>query len=95
MAYAPLRYEHTPELFATVAESETTKSKGFATNPKTQLARFPRWIGKNYCTKSEPSDASRGSVRSHWRRGHWRVLEAGERWKQSKRIWIEPVFVNS
>jgi len=91
-----LSIEHTPELFATVTESETTKSRGFA-NPKTQLARFPRWIGKNYQSKSERSNPNviRGSVRSHWRRGHWRVLEAGERWKQSKRIWIEPVFVNS
>jgi len=92
-----LAIEHTPELFATVTESETTKSKGFGSNPKTQLVRFPRWVGKNYQSKSESSNPSsiRGSVRSHWRRGHWRVLEAGERWKQSKRIWIEPVFVNS
>jgi len=92
-----LAIEHTPELFTTVTESETTKSKGFGTNPKTQLVRFPRWVGKNYQSKSDPSNpnAIRGSVRSHWRRGHWRVLEAGERWKQSKRIWIEPVFVNS
>lgn len=92
-----LAIEHTPELFATVTESETTKSKGFGSNPKTQLVRFPRWVGKNYQSKSEPSNPNtiRGSVRSHWRRGHWRVLEAGERWKQSKRIWIEPVFVNS
>ncbi|MEG4286381.1 hypothetical protein QUB68_24940 [Microcoleus sp. A006_D1] len=59
-----LAIEHTPELFATVTESETTKSRGFATNPKTQLVRFPRWVGKNYRTKSESSDAIRGSVRS-------------------------------
>ena len=92
-----LSIEHTPELFATVTESETTKSKGFGSNPKTQLVRFPRWVGKNYQPKSEPSNPNtiRGSVRSHWRRGHWRVLEAGLVWKQSKRIWIEPVFVNS
>jgi hypothetical protein len=90
-----LAIEHTPELFATVTESET-KSKGFGNNQKPQLARFPRWIGKDYRTKSEPSDAIRGSVRSHWRRGHWRILESGEgrRWKESKRLWIEPILVN-
>jgi len=34
---------------------------------------------------------------AHWRRGHWRVLESGEgkRWKNGKRIWIRPIYVNS
>ncbi|MEG5043437.1 hypothetical protein [Microcoleus sp. B4-C1] len=33
---------------------------------------------------------------AHWRRGHWRVLETGEgkRWKNAKRIWIKPIYVN-
>ncbi|WP_333398883.1 hypothetical protein [Microcoleus sp. K4-B3] len=33
---------------------------------------------------------------AHWRRGHWRVLEAGEgkRWKNAKRIWIKLIYVN-
>ncbi|MEG4503866.1 hypothetical protein QUA81_13465 [Microcoleus sp. F6_B4] len=32
---------------------------------------------------------------AHWRRGHWRVLEAGEgkRWKKAKRISIKPIYV--
>jgi hypothetical protein len=34
---------------------------------------------------------------AHWRRGHWRVLESseGKRWKNGKRIWIKPIYVNS
>jgi hypothetical protein len=34
---------------------------------------------------------------AHWRRGHWRVLESGEgkRWKNGKRIWLRPIYVNS
>jgi hypothetical protein len=33
---------------------------------------------------------------AHWRRGHWRLLETGEgkRWKNAKRIWIRPLYVN-
>jgi len=36
------------------------------------------------------------SPTAHWRRGHWRVLESGEgkRWKNGKRIWIRPIYVN-
>ncbi|MEG4594160.1 hypothetical protein QUB00_20465 [Microcoleus sp. F8_C2] len=33
---------------------------------------------------------------THWRRGHWRILEAaeGKRWKNAKIIWIKPIYVN-
>lgn len=36
-----------------------------------------------------------GSLRTHWRRGHWRLQRHGEGLSQSKRIWIKPVMVGS
>ena len=36
-----------------------------------------------------------GTVKQHWRRGHWRNQPCGEGRKQRKLIWIRPVIVNS
>lgn len=36
-----------------------------------------------------------GSLRTHWRRGHWRHQRHGEGLSQRKRIWIKPVMVGS
>lgn len=36
-----------------------------------------------------------GSLRTHWRRGHWRLQRHGEGLSQCKRIWIKPVMVGS
>lgn len=38
---------------------------------------------------------SGGSLRTHWRRGHWRFQRHGEGLSQRKRIWIKPVLVGS
>ncbi len=48
---------------------------------------------------SEVADGVRrgagGSLRTHWRRGHWRLQRYGEGLSQCKRIWIKPVMVGS
>jgi len=50
-------------------------------------------------TETENAEIKRthSSPIAHWRRGHWRVLDSGEgkRWKNGKRIWIRPIYVNS
>ncbi len=73
--------------------------------------RFPRWLGKGFSinksdseeiveeqTEIEKAETKRthSSPITHWRRGHWRVLESGEGklWKNGKRIWIRPIYVN-
>ena len=96
-----LALEFSPSLLSNVTEIETrAKAGGFAIKSPSSNTRYPRWLGKNYQTRSEPSTllnlSTHSSPRSHWRRGHWRVLESGEGkpWKQSKRLWIEPVFIN-
>ena len=87
-------------LLTDVIENETRQTnKGFAIDRPSSIARYPRWLGKNYQHKST-SNSSSGAHSSpciHWRRGHWRVLESGEgkRWRDTKRLWIEPVLVNS
>ena len=95
-----LALEFSPSLLTDVTENETKeKNKGFAIARTSSVARYPRWLGKNYQTRSVLSAEKKthSSPCSHWRRGHWRVLESGEdkRWKQTKRVWIEPVLVNS
>lgn len=95
-----LALEFSPSLVADVDRNETkTFRKGFATVQSSSSTRYPRWLGKNYQSKSVLS-AEKGthcSPCTHWRRGHWRVLESGEdkRCKETKRLWIEPVLVNS
>jgi hypothetical protein len=104
-----LTLEFSPALLADVEPNETTKNKGFgiaslAFDRHSRVSnniRYPRWLGKNYSYRSVLSEVSETNTIHlspciHWRRGHWRVLESGEgkRWKEAKRIWIEPVLVN-
>ena len=81
---------------------ECSKYKGFSKKADTPPPKYPRWIGKNYKVKSErlpttESGETHASPRTHWRRGHWRCIEPGEgkQWKESKRLWIEPVLINA
>lgn len=94
-----LALEFSPSLLTDVTETETRTKKGFAIDRPSSVARFPRWLGKNYQSKSVLStgNATHSSPCIHWRRGHWRVLQSGEgkRWRNTKRLWIEPVLVNS
>lgn len=99
-----LALEFSPQLLTTVSDSDTSSpNKGFIKqNSSSTLTRYPRWLGNNYqisakTTSSIASKTTHLSPCTHWRRGHWRVLESneGKRWKQSKRLWIEPVLVNS
>ena len=94
-----LALEFSPSLLTDVTKTEAkTAKKGFA-NFASSNTRYPRWLGKNYQSKSVLS-TDKGTHLSpciHWRRGHWRLLESGEgkRWKEARRLWIEPVLVNS
>ncbi|MEG4455953.1 hypothetical protein [Microcoleus sp. N9_A1] len=96
-----LTLEFAPDLLMPVTESEIkTKNKGFMRiNRSSSNVRYPRWLGKNYQNSSVLSVAKRthNSPCSHWRQGHWRLLESGEgkRWRDNKRIWIQPVWVKS
>lgn len=95
-----LALEFSPSTTTDVAKTETeTKNKGFAITQPSPNTKYPRWIGKDYQPKtvSNSSSGPHSSPCIHWRRGHWRVLESGEgkRWKEAKRLWIEPVLVNS
>ncbi|WP_333358846.1 hypothetical protein [Microcoleus sp. herbarium14] len=94
---ALLALEFSASLLTDVTETEARQtSKGFAIDRPSSVARYPRWLGKNYQSKSVLS-AEKGTHSSpctHWRRGHWRVLKSGEgkRWRDTKRLWIEPFF---
>ncbi|MEG4803549.1 hypothetical protein QUB63_22570 [Microcoleus sp. ARI1-B5] len=94
-----LALEFSPSLLVDVTESEfQSQSKGFGVRSwRVSNIRYPRWLGKNYQSRSVLSEekSTHSSPCIHWRRGHWRVLESGEgkRWKEAKRIWIEPVLV--
>ena len=97
-----LTLEFSPSLLTDIDRTETitaTVGGGFAVRQTSSNIKYPRWLGKNYQHRSVLS-AEKGTHCSpciHWRRGHWRVLELGEgkRWRDTKRLWIEPVLVNS
>lgn len=95
-----LTLEFAPALLMPVSDADIKiKSKGFMPiNRNLSNVRYPRWLGKNYKNFSVLSAEKRThlSPYSHWRQGHWRVLESGEgkRWRDCKRLWIQPVWVN-
>lgn len=73
------------------------KTRGTSKNDR---LRDPVWLGKNFKLKrqEEAKDYNKGigaAKMTHWRRGHWREQQIGERSNpQHKTIWIEPVLVN-
>lgn len=84
----------------TINKQATTK--GFNKKVPQLLPKYPRWIGESYQIKTErlsnsDSPGTHASPRTHWRRGHWRCIEPGEgkQWKESKRLWIEPILINA
>ncbi|MEG4518847.1 hypothetical protein [Microcoleus sp. AT9b-C5] len=67
--------------------------KGFSISHSDSLETLEEVLEEN--EKTEPKKIHSSPV-AHWRRGHWRVLETGggKRWKNAKRIWIKPIYVN-
>jgi len=55
----------------------------------------PRWVAKRYrLNRPETANSVHASPRMHWRRGHWRGQRFGEKRKEVKQVWIEPILVN-
>jgi hypothetical protein len=48
-------------------------------------------IGKH--DERSQSDETGTNVRTHWRRGHWRMQTCGPQLSQTKRVWIRPTLV--
>lgn len=54
----------------------------------------PNIVGRDYRLQSEAaSNTLGGSVRLHWRRGHYRQQRFGTGLSEQKIIWLEPVLV--
>lgn len=59
------------------------------------------WIGKGFRYQREKTKAlggqekGRGSVRAHWRRGHWHTILHGKGRQERRVQWFKPVFVGS
>lgn len=71
--------------------------KGFSLPQSTSLEILQKIVEKKDDDNEKPNVKKiHATPIVHWRRGHWRVLEAGEgkRWKNAKRIWIKPIYVN-
>lgn len=92
---------HEPELITADTKVTHLRGTGFAAG-RSSKTRPPTWIGKNFrrvtgsSNTSRPSgSASRGPVRTHWRRGHWHTIAHGEGRKQRKMQWFRPVLVNA
>ncbi|MBD2499882.1 hypothetical protein [Anabaena azotica] len=93
-----LSLEFCPEFTGEVLDNEVVQPKGFGNvaSDRSNIRR-PRWLGKNYQRKHKGvGESTHLSPHTHWRKGHWRLLEPtpGKPWKQSQLIWIEPVLVN-
>jgi len=56
-------------------------------------------LGKNFILRKEsakthPRPAQGGTVRPHWRKGHWHTVLTGVGRKERKFRWFQPVYVN-
>ena len=56
-------------------------------------------LGKNFLirkksVKTEPLSAQGGTVRPHWRKGHWHTVLTGAGRKDRRLRWFQPVYVN-
>ena len=87
-----------PELITVDPAPRIPNATGFGKCPGRQPLGAT-WIGKSFRYQREkeidPVDQkqSRGSVRAHWRRGHWHTILHGTK-KQERRVqWFKPVFV--
>lgn len=47
----------------------------------------------NNSNSAEDANSSGHTVRTHWRRGHWRMQPCGPRLSQVKRVWVRPALV--
>lgn len=76
------------------------KEKGFSSKVKHDSQyRLPRWLGKESKPRPKYSGASGTGTGSskciHFRRGFWRLQPYGEGRTKTKKIKIDPVWVNS
>lgn len=78
-------------------------SKGFSINKLDSSQLTEEILDVEEILEEEQTEIENAAKRTHsspiahWRKGHWGVLESGEgkRWKNGKRIWIRPIYVNS
>lgn len=85
-------------IFAMSARPEYVESgERLGTKKGTQSELWsPNVIGRKYAIKSHTfAKASGGSVRLHWRRGHFRQQAYGIGLTQRRIIWIEPMMVGA
>lgn len=96
-AHTILTMVHKPELITTAPQASVSAGRGFGRSNE-RMPLPPVWIGRGHQPrtnrKTEPSSIHGGSVRPHWRRGHWRHAACGKQRKQRRLVWIKPIYVN-
>lgn len=87
-----------PELISTEKPPSTTKGLGFTKGPgKAPLG--PTWIGRGFKYErqaqrpSQGAQGVKGSVRAHWRRGHWHSFCCGPKRQERRVQWVKPIYV--
>jgi len=82
--------------FKTVNRFPRWLGKGFSIPQSDSLNTLEETLEEDDKEEKTEVKKNHSSPIAHWRRGHWRVLETGEgkRWKNAKRIWIKPMYVN-
>jgi hypothetical protein len=84
--------EEIPAKVSGLGFTKEKKSKGRNTLPVTLLGRNFLLL-KESC-KSLQASPKGGTVRPHWRKGHWHTVLTGAGRKERKLRWFQPVYVN-
>jgi len=95
---ALLIHLHEPELITIDVMTANESGKGFGKSKKPGTSLPVTWIGKNFRYQREQPPgpgASRVSVKSHWRRGHWHTILHGKKRQQRRTQWFKPIYVGS
>lgn len=83
-----------PALVARWHQLDPKKRRKEKSNLTAQGYTVVRLVGQEVAD-SQTRVSSAGTLRVHWRRGHWRIQRHGQGLVERKRIWIKPVLVGS
>lgn len=87
--------ENTPERLLNQVVNGTPKEKARSESKLWELGFVPvKYVGEAFA-QTLIRNTEKGSVRAHWREGHWRSQAHGPQFSLRKLIWLRPTLVGA
>ena len=96
-ATAPSYPPDAPRTLTRKIESTTSDNKQRVLSEEMERLGYTKihFVSHAGITKDPPLSETGKTIRSHWRRGHWRLQRYGTGLVQLKLLWIKPTIVNA